>query len=120
MNRIIKSLRVGLTVSMIVSINGVFAAEPTAEKAKLTMRADKSLEIAQATEAEQLEKARLAAEETQAREQAIIDKTQGSDWEAQQQQKAQSQFSDRDTREQKYLQQAQEAAAQERKIPKPY
>ena len=63
-------------------------------------------------------KMRDAAKTTSDREQEILAKSQSNDWEAQQLEKARAQSDERLTRQQKYLQQAQEAATQTRKIPK--
>jgi hypothetical protein len=65
-----------------------------------------------------LQKAREAAKATSDREQKVLAKAQSNDWEAQQLEKARAQSDERLTRQQKYLQQAQDAAKQTRKIPK--
>ncbi|CAM2878313.1 hypothetical protein SHAM105786_09640 [Shewanella amazonensis] len=88
-------------------------------KPRLVMKADKAREQAQKTEAEQLEKARAAAAETSSREADVLKRQQLGEWEDAQRDKAAAQFDERETREQKYLREAQEAAKKERKIPKP-
>lgn len=100
-----------------------FAVANTAEspKPKLTLeqRADKARIDSQRLEQAQLEKARQAAKETTEREDKIKQQSQTHDWEVQQKLKTQKQFDERESREQKYLREAKEAAAKERKIPKP-
>ncbi|MCL1090608.1 hypothetical protein L2744_13615 [Shewanella profunda] len=67
----------------------------------------------------QLDKARQAAKETAEREDKIRVQSQSSDWEEQQKIKTKKQFDERESREQKYLREAKDAATKERKIPKP-
>ncbi|MCL2917183.1 hypothetical protein [Shewanella litorisediminis] len=93
------------------------AADDT--KPRLVMKADKAREQAQKTEAEQLEKARAAAAETSSREADVLKRQQLGEWEDTQRDKAAAQFDERESREQKYLREAKEAASKERKIPKP-
>ncbi|EGM67961.1 hypothetical protein [Shewanella sp. HN-41] len=97
------------------------ASAADAQKPRLTLeqKADKARIDSQQLEQAQLEKARQAAKETVEREDKIKQKSQTTDWEAKQKLKAQKQFDERETREQKYLREAKEAAAKERKIPKP-
>ncbi len=95
------------------------AAESPKPKLTLEQRADKARIDSQRLEQAQLEKARQAAKETAEREDKIKQQSQTNDWEAQQKLKAQKQFDERESREQKYLREAKEAAAKERKIPKP-
>ncbi|MCB2383776.1 hypothetical protein KV201_16610 [Shewanella sp. SR1] len=95
------------------------AAESPKPKLTLEQRADKARIDSQRLEQAQLEKARQAAKETTEREDKIKQQSQTHDWEAQQKIKAQKQFDERESREQKYLREAKEAAAKERKIPKP-
>ena len=85
----------------------------------LSQKADVAREQSRELEQEQLQKARDAADETQAREKKIYKKMQPNDWETEQKGKAQKQFVERESREEKYLREAREAASQERKIPKP-
>ena len=85
----------------------------------LSQKADAAREQSQKLELEQLQKARDAAGETQAREKKIYKKMQPNDWEAEQRVKAKKQFIERESREEKYLREAREAASKERKIPKP-
>ncbi|EGT3627496.1 hypothetical protein FAP94_14065 [Morganella morganii] len=95
------------------------AAESPKPKLTLEQRADKARIDSQRLELAQLEKARQAAKETAEREDKIKQQSQTHDWEVQQKLKAQKQFDERESREQKYLREAKEAAAKERKIPKP-
>ncbi|ABN59734.1 conserved hypothetical protein [Shewanella baltica OS155] len=95
------------------------AAESPKPKLTLEQRADKARIDSQRLEQAQLEKARQATKETAEREDKIKQQSQTNDWEAQQKLKAQKQFDERESREQKYLREAKEAAAKERKIPKP-
>ncbi|MCE9686068.1 hypothetical protein LZP73_07540 [Shewanella sp. AS16] len=89
------------------------------ERPSLQQIADKARQDSLSLEQQQLAKAKQAAEETQAREAKIQARQRGDGWEAEQQQKARRQFETRADREQKYLQQAREAAAKDRKIPEP-
>ncbi|MGI2122086.1 hypothetical protein ACRN9J_07815 [Shewanella baltica] len=95
------------------------AAESPKPKLTLEQRADKARIDSQRLEQAQLEKARQAAKETAEREDKIKQQSQTNDWETQQKLKTQKQFDERESREQKYLREAKEAAAKERKIPKP-
>lgn len=95
------------------------AADTPKPKLTLEQRADKARIDSQRLEQAQLEKARQATKETAEREDKIKQQSQTNDWEAQQKLKAQKQFDERESREQKYLREAKEAAAKERKIPKP-
>ncbi|MCS6124173.1 hypothetical protein [Shewanella baltica] len=95
------------------------AAESPKPKLTLEQRADKARIDSQRLEQAQLEKARQAAKETAEREDKIKQQSQTNDWETQQKLKAQKQFDERESREQKYLREAKEAAVKERKIPKP-
>jgi len=106
---------------LISSIHLAVANAADVPKPKLTLeqRADKARIDSQRLEQAQLEKARQAAKETAEREDKIKQQSQTNDWEAQQKIKAQKQFDERESREQKYLREAKEAAAKERKIPKP-
>lgn len=70
----------------------------------------------QQEEVRQLEKARAAAAKTEGREREILEKQSQNDWETQQMKKSQEQFSQRETREERYLREAKEAAAKTRKI----
>ncbi|MGL4936448.1 hypothetical protein [Shewanella sp.] len=90
-----------------------------ADKPRLTLeqKADKARIDSQRVEQAQLEKARQAAKASAAREERIMQRASTSEWEAKQKQKAQDQFDERETREQRYLREAKEAAAKERQIP---
>lgn len=87
--------------------------------ADLTQLSEKASEDARRLEPEQLEKARAAAKETAEREQKVLKRQQSGDWQEEQRLKASKQFDERAQREQKYLQEAKEAAAKERKIEEP-
>lgn len=89
------------------------------DKQSLSEKADVAREESRLIEQEQLQKASEAAAKTQAREKKIYKKMLPNDWEAEQKDKAQKQFNERESRENKYLREAKEAATQERKIPKP-
>ncbi|MBT1445239.1 hypothetical protein KJI95_11975 [Shewanella sp. JM162201] len=109
-----------LSYSLLVML-GLSAAAHGADDAKprLVMKANQAHEQALKTEAEQLEKARAAANDTASREADVLKRQQNGSWEDAQRDKAASQFSERESREQKYLREAKEAAKKERKIPKP-
>lgn len=89
------------------------------DKRSLTEKADEARKQSRTSEQEQLQKARDAANETQSREKKILKRQQPADWESEQVEKAQQQFNERESREEKYLREAKEAAAKQRKIPKP-
>lgn len=111
---------VAFSVACLSAIAPIVSAAD-AQKPHLTLeqKADKARTDSQQLQQAQLEKARQAVEETNEREQKIKQKSQTTDWEAKQKLQAQKQFDDRETREQKYLREAKDAAAKERKIPKP-
>ncbi|QLE87354.1 MULTISPECIES: hypothetical protein [Shewanella] len=79
----------------------------------------KAQDIAAKTEQQQLLKAQEAAKQTQDREKQVLERQASGDWEAEQKAKANAQFNQRESREQRYLREAKEAAAKDRKIPKP-
>ena len=85
----------------------------------LSQKADDAKVLSQQLEQAQLDKARQAAKDNAAREQDVLEGLQAREWEDAQGEKAKKQFNERESREQKYLREAKEAAAQERKIPKP-
>ena len=85
----------------------------------LSEKADKAGKLSETLELEQLQKARDAAKDTQVRELKILHRQGSGEWEIEQRDKAQKQFSERESRQDKYLREAREAAAKERKIPKP-
>ncbi|WP_434949989.1 hypothetical protein ACRWQL_11125 [Shewanella sp. HL-SH4] len=64
----------------------------------------------------QLDKARVAAQATAEREQDVLSRQESGEWQNEQREKAKIQFDDRAERENKYLKQAQEAAAKEKQI----
>ncbi|QYJ97443.1 MULTISPECIES: hypothetical protein [Shewanella] len=105
-----------IVLVLLASLSWDLAAK---EHKRMSPKAEEASKIARQTEAEQLEKARKAANATQAREQAVLERQQSGEWQEDQREKAQRQFNERESRESKYLKEAREAAAQERKIPKP-
>lgn len=117
MQKLIPNIVLAMCVGMLLA--SANAAEQPKPRLTLEQRADKARIDSERIEQAQLEKARRAAQETSAREEKIRQQTNPKDWEAQQQLMAQKQFDERESREQKYLQEAKEAAAKERKIPKP-
>jgi hypothetical protein len=64
----------------------------------------------------QLDKARAAAQTNADREQDVLSRQESGEWQNEQREKAKMQFDDRAERENKYLKQAQEAAAKEKQI----
>ncbi|QQX82417.1 hypothetical protein JK628_01725 [Shewanella sp. KX20019] len=70
-------------------------------------------------EQEQLKKAREASSLHTEQEEKRLSKAEPRDWESEQREKAQQQFKARESREDKYLREAKEAAKKQRKIPKP-
>ncbi|MCG9966386.1 MAG: hypothetical protein ACRDCT_00060 [Shewanella sp.] len=117
MQRVIKTIFLGMCLGALLP--AAHAAEQAKPRLTLEQRADKARIDSERVEQAQLEKARQAASETRSREEKIKQQTNPHDWEVQQKLKAQKQFDERESREQKYLQEAKEAAAKERKIPKP-
>ena len=89
------------------------------EHKRLSPTTEQASEIARQTEAEQLDKARAAAKGTQTREEEVLKRQQSGEWQESQREKAKRQFNERESREAKYLKEAIDAAAQDRKIPKP-
>lgn len=86
----------------------------------LEQKADKARIDFLQVEQLQLDKARQAAKETVEREEKVSGTLQTNEWEEQQKIKAKKQFDERESREQKYLREAKDAVAKERKIiPKP-
>ncbi|GIU51081.1 hypothetical protein TUM4249_14400 [Shewanella sp. KT0246] len=88
------------------------------DKPRLTLsqKADQGRIDSKKTEQEQLEKARKAASDTTNREQEVLARQESGEWEKEQIKKSQAQFSERESRADKYLREAKEAAAKERKI----
>ncbi|WP_227006556.1 hypothetical protein [Shewanella donghaensis] len=88
------------------------------DKPRLTLsqQAEQGRIDSKKTEQSQLEKARKAASGTTSREQEIMERQETGEWQQEQQEKAQAQFKERESRADKYLREAQEAAAKERKI----
>lgn len=88
------------------------------EKPRLTLsqKADQGRIDSKKTEQEQLEKARKAASDATNREQEVLARQESGEWEKEQIKKSQAQFSERESRADKYLREAKEAAAKERKI----
>ncbi|WP_228730375.1 hypothetical protein [Shewanella yunxiaonensis] len=109
-------MKKGMPVLLLAMIAPLQAAELSQVGAKVAEKADK---IQQQTESIELQKARAAAAETSAREQAVLSQQQKEPWEQIERAKAQQQFSERGQREAKYLQEAKEAAAKEHKMDTP-
>jgi hypothetical protein len=88
------------------------------DKPRLTLsqQADQGRIDSKKTEQSQLEKARKAASDTQSREQEVLERQESGEWEKEQIEKSQAQFKERESRADKYLREAKEAAAKERKI----
>ncbi|MFT5234783.1 MAG: hypothetical protein ACI90A_000145 [Shewanella sp.] len=106
-------------ISVLVCVSVLFSSSLLAKDGlSLSEKADAADKLSETLVQEQLQKARDAAGETLARERKILKKQQNGDWESEQREKAQTQFKERESREDKYLRQAKEAAAKERKIPK--
>ncbi|MCL1042569.1 hypothetical protein ACNPKB_03625 [Shewanella marisflavi] len=105
-----------LALVLLVGLSLNLAAK---EHKRLSPTAEEASAIARQTEAEQLEKAREAAKDTQTREKEVLKRQQSGEWQESQREKAQRQFNERESREAKYLKDAIDAAAQDRKIPKP-
>ena len=85
-------------------------------KLSLDQQAEQGRIDSKKLEQSQLDKARAAAQKTEEREQDILSNQEQNNWQDEQRKKAKSQFNDRAERENKYLKQAQEAAAKERQI----
>jgi ABC-type nitrate/sulfonate/bicarbonate transport system substrate-binding protein len=86
------------------------------EQARLEAKADASRDLSNKTELEQLEKARQASQENEQRAQDLLSKQDKRDWQAEQQGKAEQGFEQRQSREQRYLEEAQKAAGQEKRL----
>lgn len=100
-----------------------FANEPTkANEAqpRLEAKADAARQLSRETEAAQLQKASEASVQGDVRMKQTLKKTlkaqQHSDWQSQQQLKAEQGFKQRESREQRYLEEAKKAAGQEKKL----
>ncbi len=112
---------VSTAVCLSAPVISAHASEVQKRKLTLEQKAEQKAEQARIDSAQreqmQLEKARRASNQTQVREAFIQQQSKDNDWEAQQKAKALQQFDERALREQQYLQQAKDAAAQERKLP---
>ncbi|QDE29732.1 MULTISPECIES: hypothetical protein [Shewanella] len=115
-NRLISLLVILVTASSFAFVTT--AADKPHKKMTLAEKGEQARIESIELEQTQLQKARDAAKATKVREQEVLAKHQGNDWEAKQLEKARSQSDERLTRQQKYLQQAQDAAKQTHKIPK--
>ncbi|MCF1437367.1 MAG: hypothetical protein LPD71_00995, partial [Shewanella sp.] len=89
-----------------------------AADSKPALKMSEQTQRPQQWEQQQLQKAKQAAAQTRERQQKVLSRQQSGDWEMQQQQKAQAAADAGDARQQNYLEQAREAAAKERKIPR--
>jgi hypothetical protein len=94
----------------------VTASDKPHKKMTLAEKGEQARQESIELEQTQLQKAREAAKATSEREQKALASQQPRNWETEQREKAQTQFDERATREQQYLQQAQDAASQIRKI----
>jgi hypothetical protein len=86
------------------------------EQSRLEAKADASRDLSNKTEQEQLEKARQASQENEQRAQDLLSKQDKRDWQAEQQGKAEQGFEQRQSREQRYLEEAKKAAGQEKRL----
>ncbi|MEZ9538699.1 hypothetical protein AB4160_10905 [Shewanella sp. 10N.286.51.B8] len=112
-------LRLMSRLLLLSSLLGVIAvAAQASDKPRLTLsqQAEQGRIDSKKTEQSQLEKARQAASDTSSREQEIIERQEPGEWQQQQLEKSQAQFQQRESRADKYLREAKEAAAKERKI----
>ncbi|WP_139326824.1 hypothetical protein [Shewanella sp. UCD-KL21] len=105
-----------LLLSGVLGMMSVTAQASDKPRLTLSQQAEQGRIDSKKTEQTQLEKARKAASDTSSREQEIIERQEPGEWQQQQQQKAQEQFKERESRADKYLREAKEAAAKERKI----
>jgi len=94
----------------------VSASDKPHKKMTLAEKGEQARQESIELEQTQLQKAREAVKTTSEREQKALDSQQPRNWETEQREKAQTHFDERATREQQYLQQAQDAASQIRKI----
>lgn len=92
------------------------AAETDKPRLTLSQQAEQGRIDSKKTEQSQLKKARKAASDTADREQEILERQESGEWQQEQQEKSEAQFKARESRADKYLREAQEAAAKERKI----
>ncbi|ACJ31406.1 Conserved hypothetical protein [Shewanella piezotolerans WP3] len=110
-----------MTVLLLLAF-GLSADLQANDKSDLAMLVDKAEEAKARSltiEQEQLKKARDAANKTAEHEKEMLAKEKQRDWQTEQRKKAQLQFDERESREDKYLREAKEAAKLERKIPEP-
>jgi hypothetical protein len=110
----VKPLAVAICFTLLASFHAT-----ANDNQSLTQKADDAKVLSLQLEQTQLDKARQAAKDSSDREQDVLKRQQSRDWEKEQREKAQQEFNTRESREQKYLREAKEAAAKERKIPKP-
>ncbi|UJF22430.1 hypothetical protein [Shewanella sp. OMA3-2] len=90
--------------------------EKPRKKLSLEKQAEQGRIDSKKLEQSQLDKARAASQATVDREQDVLTRQESSEWQNEQREKAKTQFDDRAERENKYLKQAQEAAAKEKQI----
>jgi hypothetical protein len=86
------------------------------EQSRLEAKADASRDFSNKTEQQQLEKARKASQQSKQRVKDILSKQDKREWQAEQQGKAEQGFEQRQSREQRYLEEAKKAAGQEKKL----
>ncbi|GIU20711.1 hypothetical protein [Shewanella sp. MBTL60-112-B2] len=115
----IVSLAQVLALTTIMSISLGLAAEEN-EKVRADSLSVQAEKIKQEVEQDQLQKARDAAKQRAEREKKVLERQEFGDWESEQREKAQKQFNKRESREEKYLREAREAASKDRQIPKPF
>ena len=119
MKYILLSLSIAfVSSSMVVASDTMTSIDPEKPRKKLSLekQAEQGRIDSKKLEQAQLEKARAAAKETVEREQDVLSHQESGEWQDEQRQKAKAQFDERAERENKYLKQAQEAAAKERQI----
>ena len=92
-----------MLAALLLAISAANAADMAKPVLTLEQKADKARVDSQQLEQTQLEKARQASTETAERADIIKQKSQANDWTTQQQRKAQQQFNERETHEQKYF-----------------
>ncbi len=115
-NSLLRLMTKVLLLSSVLGMMSVTAQASDKPRLTLSQQAEQGRIDSKKTEQSQLEKARKAANDTTSREQEIIERQEPGEWQQQQQQKAQEQFNERESRADKYLREAKEAAAKERKI----
>ncbi|WOT05456.1 hypothetical protein [Shewanella youngdeokensis] len=88
-----------------------------ADEGRLANQRHKDTKRSLTLEQAQLQKARDAMASTNERNKEILANSTAGDWEGEQREKAKLHFKARESRQEKYLREAKEAAAKDRKIP---